>query len=69
MAAFLHSYSMYIESVATSCVLVVLRTPPSCVVWTGMAMTSEFMHEHHLTEVSIDGRDITCYQDKEYLVS
>ena len=63
-----HSYSAYIESVATGSVLVVLRIPQSCVVWVGMAMTPDFMYNHHLREASIDGEDITYYQDREYLV-
>ena len=67
-AASLHSYSVYIESVAESSVMVVLRIPPSCVVWVGTAMTPDFMEAHHLTEISIDERDIRFYQDKEYLV-
>ena len=64
----IHSYSAYIESVTTSSVMVVLRIPQSCVVWVGMAMTPDFMHAHHLTEVSIDGKDITFYHGQEYLV-
>ena len=64
-AASLHSYSVYIESVAESLVLMV---PPSCVTWVGMAVTPHFMQAHHLAEVSIDGKDITFYQDKEHLV-
>ena len=67
-SADIHSYSAYIESVGTSSVLVVLRIPQSCVVWVGRAVTSTFMQEHRLVKVSIDGRDITYYQDKEYLV-
>ena len=66
--ASLHSYSVYIESVAESSVLVVLRIPPSCVVWVGMAVTPDFMQAHHLTDVSIDGEDITFYQSRKYLV-
>ena len=67
--AYVHPYSVFIdEGMAESSVLVVLRIPPSCVVWVGVAMTLDFMQAHHLTEVSIDGRDITFYQDKEYLV-
>ena len=66
--ASLHTYSVYIESVAESSVLVVLRIPLSCVEWVGVAMTPDFMQAHHLTEVSIDGRDITFYQSREYLV-
>ena len=67
-AASLHSYSVYIDRVAKSSVQVVLRIPPSCVVWVGVAMTPDFMQAHHLTVVSIDGKDITFYQSREYLV-
>ena len=67
-AASLHSYSVYIESVAESSVLVVLRIPLSCVVWVGMAMTPDFMQAHHLTDVSINGEEIMLYQSREYLV-
>ena len=67
-AASLHSYSVYIDRVAKSSVLVVLRIPQSCVVWVGVAMTPEFMKAHHLMEVSIDGKDITFYQSRKYLV-
>ena len=67
-AASLHSYSVYIDRVAKSSVQVVLRIPPSCVMWVGVAMTPDFMQAHHLTDVSIDGKDITFYQEKEYLV-
>ena len=66
--AYIHPYSVFIESVAESSVLVVLRIPQSCVVWVGVAMTPDFMQAHHLTDVSIDGKDITFYQDKDYLV-
>ena len=67
--SYIHSYSVFIdEGMAESSVLVVLRIPPSCVVWVGVAMTPDFMQAHHLTDVSIDGKDITFYQDKERLV-
>ena len=67
-SADIHSYSAYIECMTTNSVLVVLRIPPSCVMWVGVAMTPDFMKAHHLTDVSIDGKDITFYQEKEYLV-
>ena len=63
-SADIHSYSAYIECMTTNSVLVVLRIPPSCVVWVGVAITPEFMQAHHLTDVSIDGKDITSYQEK-----
>ena len=63
-SADIHSYSAYIECMTTNSVLVVLRIPPSCVVWVGVAVTPDFMQAHHLTDVSIDGKDITFYQEK-----
>jgi hypothetical protein len=66
-SADIHSYSAYVECMTTNSVLVVLRIPPSCVVWVGVAMTPDFMQAHHLTDVSIDGKDITFYQSREYL--
>ena len=67
--SYIHPYSVFIdEGMAESSVLVVLRIPPSCVVWVGVAMTPDFMQAHHLTDVSIDGKDITFYQNKERLV-
>ena len=67
-SADIHSYSAYVECMTTNSVLVVLRIPPSCVVWVGMAMTPDFMQAHNLTDVSIDGKDVTFYQDKDNLV-
>ena len=67
-SADIHSYCAYIEYVAISSVLLVLRIPQSCVVWVGMAVTPDFIQDHHLRGVSIDGEDITYYQDKKYLV-
>ena len=67
-SADIHSYSAYIECMITNSVLVVLRIPPSCVVWVGVAMTHDFMRAHHLTDVSIDREDITFYRDRKYLV-
>ena len=67
--SYVHPYSVFIdEGMAESSVLVVLRIPPSCVVWVGVAITPDFMRAHHLTAASIDGEDITFYQDKERLV-
>ena len=68
--ASLHSYSMYIESVAESSVLVVLRFPPICAEWILTSTTPDFLHAHRLTELCIDGKHLTIHQgDIEELVS
>ena len=65
----LPSYSVYIESVAESSVLVVLRFPPGCAGWVLAAMTPAFLHTHCMTEVVVDGKQLTVYQgDREKLV-
>ena len=58
-AASIEPYSMYIESEAEGSVLIVLGIHPDCVESVVMTMTPDFQQIHHLTEVSIDGRDIT----------
>ena len=59
--AFLHSYSVYIDTIAESSVLVVLRFPPNCIGWVLAAVTPDFVDTHHLTEVSVDGEYLTLY--------
>ena len=59
--AFLHSYSVYIDTIAESSVLVVLRFPSDCIGWVLAAVTPDFMDTHHLTEVSVDGEYLTLY--------
>ena len=70
--AFLHSYSVYIDTIAESSVLVVLRFPPDCIGWVLAAVTPDFMDTHHLTEVSVNGEYLTLYpkldDEKEELV-
>ena len=67
--AALHSYCMYIESVEESSVRVVLRFPPSCIRWLVTALTPDFQHTHHLTEVSVDGECLSIQEgDREELV-
>ena len=66
--AALHSYCMYIESVDESSVRVVLRFPPSCIRWLVTALTPDFQHTHHLTEVSVDGECLFQEGDREELV-
>ena len=66
--AFLHSYSVYIDTIAESSVLVVLRFPPDCIGWVLAALTPDFMDTHQLTEVSVDGKYLTKSQENEELV-
>ena len=58
-AASLSSHSVYIESQGVHCVEVVVRFPVSAVGWLLAAMTPEFITDHHLTEVTVDGRQLT----------
>ena len=48
-------YSVNIERIGKSSVLVVLRIPPSCVGLVRTAITPVFARVHHLTEVTVDG--------------
>ena len=58
----LHSHSMYIESVAESSVLLVVRFPESCVGWVLAAMTPDFLQTHLLSDVTVDGKHLTIEQ-------
>ena len=53
------SHSVYISSVTTNCVVVVVRFPSSATGWVMGAMTPDFMHTHHLIEVVTDGKYLT----------
>ena len=53
--AYLHPYTIYIESVSKSSVLVVLRIPPSSVRLVRTTITLNFAKEHHLKRVVLDG--------------
>ena len=65
----LHTYNMYIESVAESSVLLVLRFPESCVGWVLAAMTPDFLQTHLLSDVTVDGEHLTIQQgDMEDMV-
>ena len=57
----LPSYSVYIGGVAESSVLVVLQFPrlTGCVDRMLAAMTPAFLHAYHLTEVVVDGKQLT----------
>ena len=70
--AFLHPYSVYIDTIAESSVLVVLHFSPDCIGWVLAAVTPDFMDAHHLTEVSVNGEYLTLHPkldiEKEELV-
>ena len=56
------SHSVYISSVADKCVQVVVAFPSSAVGWVLSAMTPAFMHTHLLSEVAVDGRQLTIIE-------
>ena len=60
--ASLHSYSAYIENPEEGSVSVGLCFPRGCGWWVACVMTAEFRETHHLTEVTIDGYDITSHE-------
>ena len=59
----LHSYSVCIEGLAKSSVKVVLRVPPDCMAFVLAALTPNFLHAHHLTEVSVNGQHLQVEQE------
>ena len=59
-------HSVYIGSVADKCVEVVVRFPSSAVGWVLSAMTPAFMHTHLLSEVAVDGRQLTIIEADSY---
>ena len=68
--ASLHSHSVYIESESVQCVEVVVAFPSSAVGWVLSAMTPAFMHTLLLSEVAVDGRQLTIFEaDSDQLVS
>ena len=62
----LSSHSVYISGVANKCVEVVVRFPPSVVGWVLAALTPHFMTTHHLSEVTVDGSQLSLLQDLRY---
>ena len=63
-------HSVYIGGVANKCVEVVVSFPSSAVGWVLSAMTPAFMHTHLLSEVAVDGRQLTIFEaDSDELVS
>ena len=59
----LSSHSVYISSVTTNCVVVMLQFPSSAVGWVLAGMTTNFMCKHLLTEVTVDGKHLTVVQE------
>ena len=65
----LESHSVYIGSVAKNCVMVSVRFPSSAVGCVLSAMTPNFMTTHCLSEVTLDGQQLTLEQrEREKLV-
>ena len=58
----LESHSVYISGVAKNCVVVAMRFPSSAVGWVLAAMTPDFIHTQHLTEITMDGKQLTIIQ-------
>ena len=56
------SHSIYIGAVSRICVVVRLRFPSSAVGWVLAAITPGFMTTHLLTELSVDGCQLTAVQ-------
>ena len=62
-------YSVNIERIGKSSVLVVLRIPPSCTGLVRTAITPDFARVHHLTEVTVDGVPLVINEgEREELV-
>ena len=61
-AASLYSHSVYLASENVQCVVVVVSFPSSAAGWVMAAMTSDFMHTHHLIEVAVDGEYLTIIE-------
>ena len=57
------SHSVYVSSVTTNCVVVVVRFPSSAAGWVMAAMTPDFMHTHHLLEVAMDGEYLRVIEE------
>ena len=65
----LESHSVYIGSVAKNCVMVSVRFPSSAVGWVLSAMTPNFMTTHCLSEVTLDGQQLSLLRrEREKLV-
>ena len=58
----LESHIEYIGGVTKNCVVVAMRFPSSVVGWILAAMTPDFMHTQHLTEITMDEKQLTIMQ-------
>ncbi|CAI8035228.1 hypothetical protein GBAR_LOCUS19775, partial [Geodia barretti] len=65
----LSSHSVYLGGVANKCVEVVVRFPPSVVGWVLAALTPHFMTTHHLSEVTVDGSQLTLLPDHRHMIA
>ena len=64
------SHSVYIGAVSSNCVVVRFRFPSTAVGWVMAPITPEFMAMYHMTEVAVDGRQLSPVRvKKEELVS
>ena len=65
----LESHSVYISGVAKNYVVVAMRFPSSAVGWVLAAMTPDFIHTQHLTEITMDGKQLTIiHTERQELV-
>ena len=58
----LSSHAVYIGAVSSKCVVVRFMFPSSVVGWVLAAMTPEFITNHQLTEITVDGRQLTVVE-------
>ena len=64
----LESHSVYIGSVTKNCVVVAIRFPSSAVGWILAAMTPDFIHTQHLTEITMDEKQLTIIQREKHVL-
>ena len=60
------SHSVYIGAVSRNCVVVRFRFPSTALGWVLAAITPEFMATHHITEVAVDGKQLSVVQANRY---
>ena len=60
------SHSVYIGAVSSGSVVVRLRFPSSAVGWVLAAITPPFMTSHSITDVALDGRELSLVQVPRY---
>ena len=59
----LESHCVYLSGVTKNCVVVAIRFPSSVVGWILAAMTPYFIHTQHLTEITMDEKQLTIIQE------